>query len=271
MNKDIISIVVPNYNNGEYLEECIASIQDQSYSNIEILIVDDASSDGSQDIIANLAAADDRIVPVFNSKNLGISTNRHNGIMAATGSYITTLDADDYLINKRKLEMEYTTIMSRADAETIAFSRFVLVNRNGAVMREQCMDEIKEGSLFECIIARDCMIPRDYMFTRKQYVDSGGLNSKIKMYEDWDLKIRMSRLFKFYYTGVDGIAYRRHRQGLSSVKRPVHYKWLMRVYTINKKKYGDQISDDMSNRFSEFINRNFSISDKLLGFVLWNS
>ena len=65
------------------------------------------------------------------------------------------------------------------------------------------------------ILARDCMIPRDYLFLKESYYDVGGFDLNINLFEDWDLKIRLAEKFEYYFTGIEGIAYRRKGSGLS--------------------------------------------------------
>lgn len=96
MSKFRISIVVPIYNTEKYLERCINSILNQSYSNIELILVDDGSTDGSGEICDRLAYKDKR-VKVIHTKNNGLSKARNIGIEHSTGSYIAFVDSDDYI------------------------------------------------------------------------------------------------------------------------------------------------------------------------------
>lgn len=92
----LISIVVPIYNLESYIRKCLGSLVGQSYSNLEIVVVDDGSSDGSRRIIEEFAHADARVKPVYKS-NEGVSLARRDGIEASTGDYIFFIDGDDYL------------------------------------------------------------------------------------------------------------------------------------------------------------------------------
>lgn len=95
MNENIkISIVVPVYNLQDYVERCISSILSQTHENLEILIVDDGSSDNSRNIISRLAESDQRIVPIF-KENGGVTSARLVGIKKATGDWIGFVDGDD--------------------------------------------------------------------------------------------------------------------------------------------------------------------------------
>lgn len=91
-----ISIIVPIYNIREYVERCIASLSGQTYSNLEIILVDDGSTDGSGKICDRMAKRDKRIV-VVHKKNGGLSDARNVGMDSATGKYIFFVDGDDWL------------------------------------------------------------------------------------------------------------------------------------------------------------------------------
>lgn len=94
--EDLISVVVPVYNVEDYLENCVKSICRQTYKNIEVILVDDGSTDRSGDICNDLAKIDNRI-RVIHKKNGGLSEARNYGIDSAKGVYITFVDSDDYL------------------------------------------------------------------------------------------------------------------------------------------------------------------------------
>ena len=99
MDQDLISIIVPIYNVQSYLPECLDSIINQSYKNIEIILVSDCSTDKSLDIEKKYAKLDKRIVIIDNKKNLGLSGSRNEGIKISCGKYIVFVDSDDYVEN----------------------------------------------------------------------------------------------------------------------------------------------------------------------------
>ena len=92
----MVSIIVPAYNCIKSLECCVCSIRQQTYTNFELILVDDGSADGSGKLCDRFAAEDDRIL-VIHKPNGGVSSARNAGIDAATGGYITFCDSDDYL------------------------------------------------------------------------------------------------------------------------------------------------------------------------------
>ena len=91
-----LSVIMPVYNVVDYVERAVQSIRQQTYRNIELVIVDDGSTDGSYDICKQLAEADARIKLVV-EENQGVSAARNNGLSVVTGAYVTFVDPDDWV------------------------------------------------------------------------------------------------------------------------------------------------------------------------------
>ena len=91
-----ITVIIPMYNVEKYIKRCINSIINQKYNNIEIILIDDGSTDNSYNIAHNYEINDPRI-KVIKKENEGVSSSRNIGIQIATGDYITFIDADDYI------------------------------------------------------------------------------------------------------------------------------------------------------------------------------
>ena len=103
-----VSVIVPVYNAGRHLPRCVQSIQSQTMRDLEIILVDDGSTDGSARLCEELASADDRI-RVFHKKNGGVSSARNFGIEKAKGEYLLFVDADDFIhpdmLSKKRASM----------------------------------------------------------------------------------------------------------------------------------------------------------------------
>lgn len=93
---ELISVIVPVYNVKEYLEFCVNSIRNQTYTNMEIILVDDGSTDGSAELCDELAKCDKRI-RVLHQTNQGAAAARNKGVDASKGDYISIIDGDDYI------------------------------------------------------------------------------------------------------------------------------------------------------------------------------
>lgn len=100
---ELVSIIMPSYNTGKYIEESIKSVQAQTYQNWELIIVDDCSSDNTDEVVASFK--DERIVYLKNEVNVGAAVSRNRALREAKGRWIAFLDSDD-LWNSRKLESQ---------------------------------------------------------------------------------------------------------------------------------------------------------------------
>ena len=96
MNEPLISVIVPVYNVENYLRECLESIRNQTYRNLEVFLINDGSTDNSGIICEEYAAKDNRFT-VIHQENAGASSARNRGIESAIGKWITFIDADDYV------------------------------------------------------------------------------------------------------------------------------------------------------------------------------
>lgn len=129
-NNKIISVIVPVFNTEQYLDRCINSILNQTYSNLQIIIVNDASPGNAREIIQHYQARDNRIIYIEHKKNIGVFQARISGLEVATGEYISFVDSDDYVgIDYYRLLLEEAE-KNQAD---MVFSRTVIVGQEKTV------------------------------------------------------------------------------------------------------------------------------------------
>lgn len=124
-NLPLISVIVPVYNTEAYLRKCLDSICEQTYPHLEILCVNDGSTDGSADILSEFAAKDKRI-KIINQQNAGLSAARNAALDIAQGEWITGVDSDDYL---EKNAYEYALQNANDEVDVICFGTRVIWER----------------------------------------------------------------------------------------------------------------------------------------------
>ena len=95
LSKKLITVIIPVFNKEKYLQKCLDSVINQTYSNLEIILINDASKDNSLKICKDYASKDDRIKLICNKRNKGVSYTRNKGLEIAKGDYISFIDADD--------------------------------------------------------------------------------------------------------------------------------------------------------------------------------
>ena len=145
-----ISIIMPVYNDEEYLKEAIRSIQDQTMSDIELICVDDGSTDSSLDILNELSSKYD-FIQVFSQENQGSGSARNKGLDVAEGEFIAFLDSDDIYIDNNALKVMYDTAkLHDADIVSANLSSFNpkrnLLNERHNCQKNICFDDYCEIS-----------------------------------------------------------------------------------------------------------------------------
>ena len=138
-NEVLVSIIVPVYNVEKYLEKCIESIINQTYSNLEIVLSDDGSTDNSPSICDEYALKDSRI-RVIHKSNGGLSDARNAALDIISGKYITFIDSDDY-IEKEAIEIlvnamtKYNTLIAHMKSYIISSDYKILENQSTGTMK----------------------------------------------------------------------------------------------------------------------------------------
>ena len=117
-----ISVVIPVYNVEKYLKECVDSVINQAYKNLEIILVDDGSTDNGGKMCDEYATIDDRIV-VVHRKNGGLSAARNTGLRIATGEYVYFLDSDDYI--EKNAMSDLMEIFEQEKVDVVFFDAYV--------------------------------------------------------------------------------------------------------------------------------------------------
>jgi teichuronic acid biosynthesis glycosyltransferase TuaG len=131
MNK-LVSIITPSYNSSKFIEECVRSVFAQSYTNWELIIVDDCSMDNSKNIILELLAKDKRIKCIFLEKNVGVAEARNIAIRKAKGKYIAFLDSDDLWLSN-KLEKQIAFMQEKQIA--FSFTGYQIMSEDGKQLK----------------------------------------------------------------------------------------------------------------------------------------
>lgn len=153
MCKNLVSVIIPVYNAEKYISKCLDSLLDQTFKRMQIIIINDGSTDNSAQILNKYEVLDDR-VSVYHTENRGVSSARNLGIDKATGEYIIFIDADDFVRNDMIEKMYYRILQDNSDVCVCNALRV-----HGDVEKIQCRrsDEI--------IDIKDTVDKEEYMIT----------------------------------------------------------------------------------------------------------
>lgn len=214
-----VSIVVPSYNSMEYINETLASCFSQTYSNLEVVVVDDGSTDGTRDYLDK----NKNIIFLKNEQNCGISKSINRGVSATSGEFIILLGHDDILPCKH-VEM---MLESFCDGVGLVHCNALKINADGNIIRlaretakqvNKTQDSLK--SLAEDNFIQSCGL----MFRKSVFESFGGWCEEYRLYGEWLAYIK--------FIGLSGIVYNKNAFALYRV----HKKSTMRMINKDQKK-----------------------------------
>ncbi|MGO9377178.1 MAG: glycosyltransferase family 2 protein [Dissulfurispiraceae bacterium] len=222
MERPRVSVIVTCYNYAKYLEGCLTSILNQTYQDFELLIVNDGSTDNTDEIVTRFL--DNDKIRYINQSNTGQAIATNNGITAAAGELIAFLDADD-LWEPTKLQKQ-VNLFSR-DSIGVVYSRLKFINEDGVPRYAEIANKyfIPRSGFITGFLLFENFIPYSSTVVRKQCFDKYGMfNPEYKNGLDWDLWLRISKEFEFAFVDEPLLLYRMGHPGqlTSNMERSVH-------------------------------------------------
>ncbi|MEO7522923.1 MAG: glycosyltransferase family 2 protein [Ferruginibacter sp.] len=189
---DIISIIIPCYNQGHFLNDAIDSVLKQTYSNWECIIVDDGSSDNTKEIASNFVQLDKRFRYIYKT-NGGLSSARNRGIEKVSGKWIQFLDADDVL-EPRKFSTQLDSVKEYNEiTQVVIYSDYAFGHQDDVYQNEggRLPVQFKSGAYFEELISRwetDLIIPcHTFLFSSSLFLkNSICFDEILPNHEDFD-------------------------------------------------------------------------------------
>jgi len=232
-----ISVYITSYNQKEYLVEAIESVLNQTLRPFQIVVVDDCSSDGSQQLIMGYVSRHgDLFTPVFHTRNQGIARTRIDGVRASTGDYVSHVDGDDRFLPS-KLEKEARLLQEKRDAQ-IAFSDYYYITEDGTRTGSWTeREKPPQGDVFCRTFARD--FPKQGLFrneltNREAWKRIGYYDPNLSLYEDYEMLIRLTKQLRVVYHDEPLSEYRLHHAGLSRAGAVDHLAALTYIYDKNR-------------------------------------
>jgi len=206
MKHPLVSVICISYNHENFVEAAVKSVIDQTYSNIEIIIIDDASTDNSPEIIARIVQNYPQIKFIKNSENLGNCKSFNKGLTVAKGKYIIDLAADDILLPNR-ITSGLNTFESNDHTYGVNYTNAELIDENSIIIDHHfktnsngdAKHKPPEGDIFKDLIAR-YIVCTPTMMIKKEVLDYLGGYDEDLFYEDFDFWVRSSRKYKYCYT-----------------------------------------------------------------------
>ncbi len=223
-----ISVIVPCYNYGSYLPETIDSVLAQTYSDYEIIIIDDESNDGTTPaVIKAQAEKDRRIKAIFNPKNIGPSEIRNKGAKLAKGKYLSFIDADDKIA---PTYLEKTIRLLEKENADVAYSDVQLFgSENRIIIIPNDEKKFLTAMLFVCPIISASL------YKKSLWQEFGGYDHAFHGAEDWDLWLKFIESGK-KFVGVNEVLYY-YRKHSGSITTDRSFETYQKVFLKLKKNH----------------------------------
>lgn len=202
-DQPLVTVYIPTFNRLELLQRAVESVRNQTYQNLEIIIVDDCSTDGTQDYLVQLSKEDSRIRYFFKEKNSGACVSRNIAIENANGEFITGLDDDDYYEKNRILRF----IEHWNDENIFLYTSYCIKRKNKTY---------KQGTFFvkKNINLRD-LLTHNYVGNQifcktSTLIEVNGFDQNLRMWQDYDCWFRIlkqtkktAKMIPFYNYVID--------------------------------------------------------------------
>ncbi len=213
MSEPLISIIIPVYNHARFLPETLKSLINQTYKNIEIIIVDDGSTDETPAVCKAFAEQNPRI-KVITQSNKGPSAARNKAIAASRGEYIGLLDSDDVLFPER-IATQYEVLQKNPDVDLV-YTAIIMVDIKGHPCGELHGKDYPPEDFLALMFFRNIIPNSNTILAKRECFVSHPYNEKFIHAEDYELMMRLAHIYKFRYIDIPLIYYRRHALNLSN-------------------------------------------------------
>ncbi len=212
MTEGLVSVIVPVFNRQDYVAETIESIVKQTYKNIEIIIINDGSTDNSEKIIRTFQSQYPDIINVINQQNQGQVKARNNGLKIARGEFIAFLDSDDvWLLDK--LEKQVCLFNKKVG---LVYSGVQYIDTWGNVIGEEQCDQNIKGAVYEKLIVKNRMTGGTVIVRNEALKKVGLFDETFEAAENWDLWIRVTQFYEVNFVDEALLKYRKHSGNMSS-------------------------------------------------------
>jgi glycosyltransferase involved in cell wall biosynthesis len=221
-----------SYNHELFISEAIESVLRQDFEDLELIVVDDASTDTSRTIIERYAQQDARIRMIFHEHNLGITKVVNDGIDAAKGKFIAQIDSDDVWMND-KLRKQLAVL--ERNENLLVWSEGTIIDQHGHPLGKtfseffESTSKTKSGSLFQALLPGNYIFGSSLMY-KKANLDGLRYDERLLYNNDYKFLLELARKYEFCYVNEPLAKYRIHGENAIVGSSPEATKRIRRAY-----------------------------------------
>ncbi len=205
-----VSVVIPAYNAARYVEDAVDSVLGQTFRDVEVLVVDDGSTDGTEAVLSRYGNA----IRYLRQENRGVSAARNRGIQESTGRYVAFLDADDMWFPE-KLDRQIAALESSGQHRA-CYSAHVICTE--ALTPLAVQRSVRHGSTLEDLLLRGNVVgtPSSVLCERSLFSIVDRFDPRLSQCADWDMWVRLATITEFLYLDEPLVTYRQHGSNMSA-------------------------------------------------------
>ncbi|MGZ4852980.1 MAG: glycosyltransferase family 2 protein [Halobacteriota archaeon] len=209
-----VSVFMKSYNHARFIGEAIDSVIHQDFDDLELIIIDDASTDSSRQIIDRFRSRDDRIRTILHEHNRGISKTVNDGIEAARGTFLAQIDSDD-VWREDKLRKQLAVV--RRHEEVLVWTEGAIIDGSGQPVGHTFSELVgserkkKSGNIFHELLAGNYILGSSLLY-KKQNVGATRYDEALRYVNDYKFLLELARNYEFYYIEEPLTQYRVHEK-----------------------------------------------------------
>jgi len=230
---NLISVNICTYNRADFIEEAIKSALEQTYTNIEIIVTDDASTDNTKEIVESFN--NPKIKYFKNETNLGISKNRDVALSKSSGEYIAVLDSDDFWRDKSKLEKQIAFLENNKNYAVIG-TQTMAVTETGKFYRKIC-NKTSNKKIKNNLLLKNQFVNSSTLIRHSVINEVGKYNESLILNEDYDLFLKIGEKYQLHNLEEFSTSYRIGEQN-----------------TMNNKKVAAKVHHEIIKKYNDYPN-----------------
>ncbi|MEQ8428671.1 MAG: glycosyltransferase family A protein [Gammaproteobacteria bacterium] len=202
LNDVLVTVIIPAYNREKTVTRCLKSAMAQTHANLEILVIDDGSSDSTANLVRDLARSDERVRLIMLEYNKGAQHARNKGIQNARGAWIAFLDSDDYFLCD---SVEKRLACAMEENVVVVHSECLVIRKNDELKRFNIKP--LSGYVYSQLLEGPSPMFQGLLVEKQALQKIGMLDESILSYQEWDTSIRLAREFPFAFVGDPTFVY----------------------------------------------------------------
>ena len=210
MKKPLVSVVIATYNRRKYLRYALESILSQTYTNLEVIVVDDGSTDGSENLVKSY---NDKRIKYIYQENGGQNNAKNTGLCSAKGKYLSILDSDD-IWHSQKVEKQVKVLEAKPDVGLVYCGTNIIDEDNNLIDTQPMV--FYRGNVVDKLMMKNFLYNGSNAMYRAECIyKTGVFDNSVKRMTDWDLYLRISLSYNFDYVNEYLLYYRVHNDNMS--------------------------------------------------------